>query len=609
MKTNVATVNQFNYHDDTLNRAYHSDIAKYRIEDNNIDKNIRLRDSYFKELEEVPITYEDAKETLNMSDSHNEHFNKLNDILSQIDDQSKEYEDIKKAETLIDDLKYNYEFEYSIEDLYGDDILLTNSNLDEDLKVQYNNYEDEFKVASYKHYIDENNLLTNEYDYSEEMNIDFTARDIKPKSQNLDNTQSINKNVSDSKTLSQSNYSEDRKIVEKDNNIFFFGQELSNFHKQPFEIKGRDFHSSEQAFMYCKAKHFNDNNTADKILNSSTPKESKKLGREVENFDVKEWDNVSEKYMNIVLKNKFESNEELKDMLLDMKDKNIVECSPFDRKWGAGISVDQALNGEKIKGENKLGQSLMNVRDSLLLEQKAFATQDYNLEYNQNNLNENKLMNTLKESKIFVDKVESKNVMNREYINTRKQEIHELLSKEDNELLMNSYRVSAEVDNISYSEMSQLYNYSNDVANVLKPNNNSLEDLANELQTYDIIDKIENEIGDKNVLDSTRKDYLVSNTPKPMPQSNITDNERLNIYINNNNNTFNNINEVQMNRYIKNANTEITDINDRSKANEIKNNNVFQKFNSQFDENTQNEKTERELNTEENSKKKNIQIK
>lgn len=125
------------------------------------------------------------------------------------------------------------------------------------------------------------------------------------------------------KVISESPYNKDRKIVEKDDNVYFLGQELSNFHKQPFEIKGRNFHSSEQAFMYCKAKHFNDDNTAKKILDSHSPKESKKLGREVKNFDAKDWERVSDKYMNIVLKHKFESNEKLKNYYWILKTKTL----------------------------------------------------------------------------------------------------------------------------------------------------------------------------------------------------------------------------------------------------------------------------------------------
>lgn len=408
------------------------------------------------------------------------------------------------------------------------------------------------------------------------------------------------------KVISESPYNKDRKIVEKDDNVYFLGQELSNFHKQPFEIKGKNFHSSEQAFMYCKAKHFNDDNTAKKILDSNSPKESKKLGREVKNFDAKDWERVSEKYMNIVLKHKFESNENLKKLLLDTKDKNIIECSPFDKKWGAGISVDQALNGETIKGKNQLGNCLMNVRDNLLLEQKAFSNQDINIKKSQN-VKDDKLIDTLNQGKEFVNQVEQTTIKNKENVNSRRREIHEILSDKDKDMLKNSYKIGLEVDNISHKEMLNLYNYSKDIANTFDNTNKSVGDLANELQTYEIINNIENEF-DNQKLDTLRRSHLVSDSPKPTVQFDITNNERLNVYINHNNANLNNIDNNQLNRYINNSNIEIKNINDRSKANEIKNNDVFKKFDSQLGNQSKESEKNIERDDDESQKKKKSSI-
>ena len=64
-----------------------------------------------------------------------------------------------------------------------------------------------------------------------------------------------------------------------DKYIFFFGVNwLSNFF--PCQIKYCDlvFSSSEQLFMYLKAKFFKDYKIADQILKAQTPKKSKKNG-------------------------------------------------------------------------------------------------------------------------------------------------------------------------------------------------------------------------------------------------------------------------------------------------------------------------------------------
>lgn len=147
--------------------------------------------------------------------------------------------------------------------------------------------------------------------------------------------------------------------------IGFFGCEFSNFYKCNFKINGIEFSSSEQAFMFCKAKLFDDNKIGELILKSINPKECKRLGRKVSNFNKNKWNESKEKFMFIILKAKFSSNESLKNKLLNTGDKVIVECAPFDKEWGIGISVDEMLNGDKWKGDNKLGEILMKVRYEL----------------------------------------------------------------------------------------------------------------------------------------------------------------------------------------------------------------------------------------------------
>lgn len=65
------------------------------------------------------------------------------------------------------------------------------------------------------------------------------------------------------------------KIV--DNFIFFWGGWLSNFHPCRIVFGSKVFKSSEQLFMYLKALHFGDVETAEKILLAETPKEAKPL--------------------------------------------------------------------------------------------------------------------------------------------------------------------------------------------------------------------------------------------------------------------------------------------------------------------------------------------
>ena len=59
----------------------------------------------------------------------------------------------------------------------------------------------------------------------------------------------------------------------------FFGElnPLSNFHPAPFTYNNMQYHSSKQLIQHLKADHFNDSDTAAKILNMETPLECKKL--------------------------------------------------------------------------------------------------------------------------------------------------------------------------------------------------------------------------------------------------------------------------------------------------------------------------------------------
>ena len=53
--------------------------------------------------------------------------------------------------------------------------------------------------------------------------------------------------------------------------VIFWGSFLSNWYPCKIKYKGLDFSSSEQLFMWMKAKHFKDEEIADEILKCKTP--------------------------------------------------------------------------------------------------------------------------------------------------------------------------------------------------------------------------------------------------------------------------------------------------------------------------------------------------
>lgn len=89
-----------------------------------------------------------------------------------------------------------------------------------------------------------------------------------------------------------------------------------------------------------KARLFKDNETLNEIMKSSYPKQMKTLGRKVKNFDEELW--VKSRYSIIVKGNyaKFTQNKDLKEFLIQTKDRVLVEASPYDRIWRIGMSKD-----------------------------------------------------------------------------------------------------------------------------------------------------------------------------------------------------------------------------------------------------------------------------
>lgn len=149
--------------------------------------------------------------------------------------------------------------------------------------------------------------------------------------------------------------------------ITFYGKNspYSNFYYVEFDYKGYKVTSSEQAFMLEKALMF-DKSMVERILSTTNPAEIKKLGRKVKNFDEKKWNEVRYDIMVDILCAKF-SIEPLKTELLNTGIEFIVEASPTDKIWGAGLALgDPRLNYAKYyPGRNLLGHALIDARARL----------------------------------------------------------------------------------------------------------------------------------------------------------------------------------------------------------------------------------------------------
>lgn len=157
--------------------------------------------------------------------------------------------------------------------------------------------------------------------------------------------------------------------------VFFWGQQdiYSNFYYKPFVHQGIRFKWSEQAVMYRKAKLFGADTIADKILQASTPKACKQLGRSRDiPFDNAVWEKNREIIYKEVLLDKFRD-KELLSQLLQTGSREFAEASPFDKIWGIGLKENDpnATNKSRWIGQNLLGKVLTEVREELREESKS----------------------------------------------------------------------------------------------------------------------------------------------------------------------------------------------------------------------------------------------
>ena len=146
--------------------------------------------------------------------------------------------------------------------------------------------------------------------------------------------------------------------------FYFWGGPLSNF----APINGDESLTSEKFYMASKAAYFKDSNTLSKILRATTPREAKKLGREVKGFDEESWDMAKYEAMLDCLMVKAELDKSFVSALLDTGHQILVEASPRDRIWGIGFDETTAPDNIDNWGENLLGQALMEIRTHLRIQ-------------------------------------------------------------------------------------------------------------------------------------------------------------------------------------------------------------------------------------------------
>ncbi|MET8040520.1 NADAR family protein [Micromonospora sp. NPDC005215] len=160
--------------------------------------------------------------------------------------------------------------------------------------------------------------------------------------------------------------------------LFFWGHQpqrdgsigagcLSQWWPDPFSVDGQEFRTAEHYMMWRKAVLFGDATAAARILTVAHPHAAKTLGRQVDGFDERVW---QEHRLDIVVAGavaKFGQRPELREYLLGTGERVLVEASPVDRVWGIGLAADHpdAVDPARWRGLNLLGFALMRARTML----------------------------------------------------------------------------------------------------------------------------------------------------------------------------------------------------------------------------------------------------
>ena len=155
--------------------------------------------------------------------------------------------------------------------------------------------------------------------------------------------------------------------METDTKILFYSDKsgnyrfMSNFYPSKFIEDDIEYNCSEQYFMKKKQEMFDPTNIilANNILNNTNPKEIKKYGRQVKNYNDDVWNNERYEIMKNGLRLKFSQNPDLKQSLLATGNKNLYEASPYDNIWGTGFNANDTLEKINNNKQNELGHNLL----------------------------------------------------------------------------------------------------------------------------------------------------------------------------------------------------------------------------------------------------------
>lgn len=690
MPKNMPETTRIEYSNEENTRSYSEKISDLRRNDKNINDNVKLRDQYFKIIEDtgysknrneeyldiqVPFSaLENRKLEENMSPEdrailqqerrndptiddiyedeelanyqyHENIKDDFEDILSSIDKDSEEYQDIEKVENLITKLTNSDSIElYEFDDF---DITLDNPNLDENVYLQFkgenNNY-----VIDYQNFVEKNDERLKTDDYKEMKNIE----------NNNESTNSIG-------SITKNNKLEIEYDEYKDKAINIVENFPEDIHKIERELENYDF-ASEKYYEYLKDK-YTDFNQYLKDNNISNPYEKysedlikntkaySDIRLKMEEIDDEHFSQHGEHLSNYIyddeeIKSTSQNLQKLKSVELE---KNVISLLPKDQQennyretlsrldknkstlkedlksYMSNIKIDNAINSVKhhfenikVKAEdihktfkdlgswNTENKYVKNINDVVDKIKNLSQKNENKIDLNDPELLK-KLETKFKESNDYINKIENINLQDQKLKDNHLNYLSNSLEISNPTLAKETNTITESLSDLSKEDKLNLYNHSKDIESITHDLNfHKPEDIKTIVETHKLTNAIEKDLG-KSTVDESRKDYLVSNVKKPAINESFSDNPKLKSYMNNSNDFIQNTSRSDLKKYQERGNVEINKINDNKKANTLKNNDLLQRYNKQEVKQNTNNTSLAEENTNEKqqqTKKQGIQI-
>lgn len=150
-------------------------------------------------------------------------------------------------------------------------------------------------------------------------------------------------------------------VDDKNKCVYFAGSIFSNFYKSPVKLEANKtiltFLTAEHAYMYLKAREFNDYKAMIEIINMPGPRSARDRGQQIIGFDADHWETVKVDRMAEVLFSKYQNNISLCVQLKKYSDYTMVEAST-DLSWGCGLERHDPLISDR---KNWMGKNLLGV--------------------------------------------------------------------------------------------------------------------------------------------------------------------------------------------------------------------------------------------------------